>query len=121
MANRPGLIKLLVVMQGLVGIYTLFLPFLSGSFISYTSTDFLMSYFFALLDFILMIGFWTGAKWSWLFGLLFNAFNIVNYVFMYLSTPLLWFVIPLLMRLIILLGLRSRKMREFFDFRTLRL
>lgn len=121
MAARPGLIKLIVVIQGLLGIYTLFLPFLSGTFLSYTQNDFLMSYFFALLDFILIIGFWTGAKWAWLFGLLFNAFNIVNYVFMYLSSPLFWFVLPLMMRLVILFALRSRKMREFFNFTAIRL
>jgi hypothetical protein len=47
--------------------YDLFAPFYSPIFNTFTTMDFLIAYLTAVLDVIILIGFYMGSKWVWFF------------------------------------------------------
>lgn len=115
MRDMPRLVLLMVVLQIPLVAIDLILPFFSPFFEQFGTFDFFAAYMFALFDFILIWGFRSGAKWAWLFGLLFSGLNVVMYVYMYIANPVLLYVIPLFLRVTVMFCLRSEKVRDYFD------
>ncbi|MGC8936501.1 MAG: hypothetical protein ACP5KV_03960 [Candidatus Methanomethylicaceae archaeon] len=115
MARRPGLVYVIASLQALFVLFDLATPFLTGAFIYYTGSEFLVAYLMGVLDFILIIGFMRGSKWAWFFGLIFSGINIINYALSFLSDPIALYVLLLFLRLILILCLRTRSVREHFN------
>ncbi|MCX8182379.1 MAG: hypothetical protein N3D12_04615 [Candidatus Methanomethyliaceae archaeon] len=115
MARRPSLVYIMAFLQALFVIFDLAAPFLTGTFIYYSGVEFLVSYLMGVLDFILIIGFMRGSRWSWFFGLIFSGINIINYTLSFLSDPIALYVILLFMRLLIIFCLRSGSVRDYFN------
>lgn len=115
MREMPRLVLLMVILQMPLVAIDLILPFISPFFEQFGTFDFFAAYIFAFFDFILIIGFRSGAKWAWLFGLLFSGMNVVMYVYMYLSNPVLMYILPLFIRVAVMFSLRGRHVREYFD------
>ncbi|MBC7113762.1 MAG: hypothetical protein H5T34_07125 [Candidatus Methanomethyliales bacterium] len=115
MARRPSLLYAMVSLQAIFVLFDLAAPFLTGTFIYYGGTEFIIAYLMGVLDFILIIGFMRGSKWAWFFGLFFSGINIINYAISYLSDPIALYVILLFMRLGVIFCLRSNSVREYFD------
>ena len=113
--KRPRGLYLIILLQIIFVAYDLFNPFLLGKYIYYTLWDFLIAYLFALLDFILIIGFLRGSRWAWFFGIVYSGINIIDYVFSYISNPILLYLILFMMRLIVILWLRSESVRRYFQ------
>ncbi len=111
----PRLVLLMMVLQALLVAVDLILPFFSPFFAQFGTFDFFAAYMFAVLDLILIFGFRSGAKWIWIFGLLYSGLNVVSYVYMYLENPVLLYIIPLFLRVVVMFCLRSRGVREYFD------
>lgn len=115
MRRRPKTIYFMVGLQVLFVVFDLTAPFITGAFVYYTELEFLMSYFMAILDVMLIIGFMRGSRWAWIFGLIFSGINIISYASSYLSNPVLFYALLLFMRLLVILCLRSRGVREYFE------
>ena len=113
--KRPRGLYLIILLQVIFVAYDLFNPFLLGRYIYYTEWDFLMAYLLAFLDFILIIGFLRGSRWAWFFGIVYSGINIINYVFSYISNPILLYLILFIMRLIVILWLRGESVRRYFQ------
>jgi hypothetical protein len=113
--SMPRLVLLMVALQVPLVAIDLILPFFSPFFEQFGTFDFFAAYMFALFDFILIIGFRSGAKWAWLFGLLFSGLNVVMYVYMYLANPVLLYILPLFLRVSVMFCLRGRAVRDYFD------
>jgi len=114
MVGSPRLVYVIVVIQAIFTASDLVSPFLSGAFLNYEIGDFLMAYFMAILDFILLVGFLRGSKWAWFFGLIYNGFNILNHSLAFFGTQYLSYVILVLMRITVLFCLRSSSVRRYF-------
>ena len=114
MVKRPNIVVLMAAIQIILIIVDLLIPFLSPSLTNLGTINFLMAYGFVVLDFLLVYVFWRGSKWAWFFGLLYSGFNILNYVFLYFSNNYLFYAFPLFLRLV-LLSLRSRTLKGYFD------
>lgn len=115
MARRPGLVRVMISLQAIFVIFDLASPFLTGAFIYYGGTEFIIAYLMAVLDFILIIGFIRASRWAWFFGLIFSGINIINYSLSYLSTLIALYVLLLFMRLAVIFSLRSSAVRDYFD------
>lgn len=115
MRSTPRLVLLMIILQVPLVVIDLILPFFSPFFEQFGTFDFFAAYMFAFFDFILIIGFRTGAKWAWLFGLLFSGMNVVMYVYMYLGNPVLLYIFPLFLRVAVMFSLRGRSVRDYFD------
>ncbi len=113
--SMPRLVLLMISLQVPLVAIDLILPFFSPFFEQFGTFDFLAAYMFAFFDFILIIGFRSGAKWAWLFGLLFSGLNVIMYVYMYLANPVLFYTIPLFLRVAVMFSLRARGVRDYFD------
>ncbi|MGQ9760175.1 MAG: hypothetical protein ACUVQ5_06390 [Candidatus Methanomethylicaceae archaeon] len=115
MTRRPRLVYLMVSVQILLVAFDLLQPFITGTFLYYTGVEFIMAYLMAVLDFILILGFMRGSRWAWFFGLVFHGINIINYGLSYLSNPIVLYALLLFIRLVVILSLRFRSVREYFD------
>ncbi len=115
MRKRPSLIMVMAGLQVILLAFDLLMPFLTGSYVNYGTTDFLMAYFFALLDFFLMLGFLRGAKWAFIFGLLFSGINVTTNLYYYLNNPVLLFVLLIVLRAAVLVCLRDSNVRIYMD------
>ncbi|HRU81779.1 MAG TPA: hypothetical protein P5168_04435 [Candidatus Methanomethylicus sp.] len=115
MRKRPSLILAMVGVQVILIAFDLLMPFLTGSFVSYGTLDFLMAYSFALLDFFLILGFMRGAKWAFVFGLLFSGINVTTNVYSYLSNPVPLYMLLVILRAFVMLCLRDGNVRIYMD------
>lgn len=115
MRNRPSLIMVMVGLQVVLMAFDLLLPFLTGTYVNFGTTDFLMAYFFALLDFFLLLGFLRGAKWAFIFGLLFSGINVTVNLYNYLNNPVMLYVVLIIIRAAVLVCLRDSNVRIYMD------
>ena len=115
MRKRPALILVMVAIQVIMVAVDLLMPFLLGTYVNMGTTDFLMAYFYAMLDFLLILGFLRGDKWAFIFGLLFSGINLTMNVFSYFSNPVLLYAIIIILRAIVMLCLRDSNVRIYMD------
>lgn len=105
----------MVGLQVVLMAFDLLLPFLTGTYVNFGTTDFLMAYFFALLDFFLLLGFLRGAKWAFIFGLLFSGINVTVNLYNYLNNPVMLYVVLIIIRAAVLVCLRDSNVRIYMD------
>jgi hypothetical protein len=115
MENRPGIIKAMITLQVVFVAYDLFAPFYSPIFSTFTTMDFLIAYLTAVLDVIILIGFYMGSKWIWFFSLLYGGVSVLAYVFAFVSNPVLLTLLMIFLRAIVLVSLRSKRVRKYFN------
>ncbi len=105
----------MVAIQAAFVAINLSMPFLTGSFLSYTYLDFLMAYLTAIIELILVVGFLRGSKWAWFAGLFYSGLSVLMYAVSYLSVPSVFYIILIFMRIVVMASLRSRNVRAYFD------
>ena len=115
MRKRPSLILVMVGIQAVLIAFDLLMPFMTNAYLNYGTMDFLMAYFYAILDFFLILGFMRGSKWAFIFGLLFSGINVTVNVYSYINYPALLFILLIALRVIVMLCLRDSNVRIYMD------
>lgn len=115
MEKRPAIIKVLIALQVVFIAYDLFAPFYSPIFSTFTTMDFLIAYLTAVLDFIILVGFYRGSKWVWFFSLFYGGVSVLAYVFAFYSNPVLLTLLMLILRVFVLVCLRGKQVRRYFN------
>jgi hypothetical protein len=77
--------------------------------------DFLIAYLTAVLDIIILIGFYMGSRWVWFFSLFYGGVSVLAYVFAFISNPVLLTLLMIALRAVVLVSLRSKRVRKYFN------
>ncbi len=115
MASRPGMLKLMVAIQVIFIGYDLFAPFYSPIFQTFTTMDFLIAYLTAVLDFIVLYGYLSGARWIWYFSLFYQGVSVLAYVFAFAANPVVLTLVMIALRVVQLVSLRAKNVRKYFN------